>query len=53
MDQSIIDRVNKGIQITTEADVSKTIEGATALYVLPGEVKVKFGQTVTPYFVSN
>lgn len=53
MDQSIIDRVNKGIQITTEADVGKTIEGATALYVLPGEVKVKFGQTVTPYFVSN
>ena len=53
MDQSVIDRVNKGIQITTEADVGKTIEGATALYVLPGEVKVKFGQTVTPYFVSN
>lgn len=53
MDQSVIDRVNKGIQITTEADVGKTIEGATALYVLPGEVKVKFGQTITPYFVSN
>lgn len=53
MDQSVIDRVNKGIQITTEADVGKTIEGATALYVLPGEVKVKFGQITTPYFVSN
>ena len=53
MDQKIIDRVNKGIQITTEQDIGKTIESATALYVLPGEVKVSFGQTTTPYFVSN
>lgn len=53
MDQIVIDKVNKGIQITTEQDVGKTIESATALYVLPGEVKVRFGQTTTPYFVSN
>lgn len=53
MDQTVIDKVNKGIQITTEQDVGKTIESATALYVLPGEVKVHFGQTTTPYFVSN
>ena len=53
MDQTIIDRVNKGIQITTEQDIGKTIESATAFYVLPGEVKVSFGQTTTPYFVSN
>lgn len=53
MDQTIIDKINKGIQITTEQDVGKTIESATALYVLPGEVKVHFGQTTTPYFVSN
>ena len=53
MDQEIIDRVNKGIQITTEQDVGKTIESATALYVHPGEVKVSFGQTITTYFVSK
>lgn len=53
MDQTVIDKVNKGIQITTEQDVGKTIESATALYVLPGEVKVRFGKTTTPYFVSN
>ena len=53
MEQIVIDKVNKGIQITTEQDVGKTIESATALYVLPGEVKVRFGQTTTAYFVSN